>query len=141
MKRVWIRRLNNIARTLGVKRWLARRTVPACRSNWQSPHVKEFDMETSRTLPVPTTGEGRIIEHLGCAVDYHLMKEHVTPLEFYRAVGYLEYVEHDLPARQALLQPKGDGEITASCHNEAGELGYCIGAVFNDTTKQFGFHS
>ena len=97
-------------------------------------------MTTTRTLPVPTTGEGRIIEHLGSAVDYHVMMEHATPLEFYRAVGYLSTWNMTYPHVKLYYNPK-EMEITASYYNEAGELGYCIGAVFNDTSKQFGFHS
>ena len=97
-------------------------------------------MTTTRTLPVPTTGEGRIIEHLGCAVDYHMMMKHVTPLEFYRAVGYLSTWNMTYPHVKLYYNAR-ELEITASYYDEAGELGYCVGAVFNGTSKQFGFHS
>ena len=94
----------------------------------------------TRTLPLPTAGEGRIIEHLGCAVDYSVMMGHVGPVEFYRAVGYLSTWNMAYPHVKLYYNPK-EMEITASYYNEAGELGYCIGAVFNDDSKQFGFHS
>lgn len=97
-------------------------------------------MTTSRTVQVPTEGEGRIVEHLGCAVDYHMMMEAVTPLEFYRAVGYLSTWNMSYPHVKLYYNVR-ELEITASYYDEVGELRYCIGAVFNSDSKAFGFHS
>lgn len=97
-------------------------------------------MATTKTFTVPDAGEGRTIEHLGCAVDYHVMKEQVTPLEFYRAVGYLSTWNMRFPEVRLYYNAR-DLEITASYYTEAGDLGYCIVAVFDADSKQFGFHS
>jgi len=66
--------------------------------------------------------------------------EQVTPLEFYKAVGYLSTWNMTFPEVKLFYNVR-DMEITASYYTAAGELGYCIGAVFNTDTKQFGFHS
>jgi hypothetical protein len=66
--------------------------------------------------------------------------EQVTPLEFYRAVGYLSTWNMSFPGVSLYFNAR-DLEITASYYGVTGELGYCIGAVFNDTTNQFSFHS
>ncbi len=94
----------------------------------------------TRTLPLPTTGEGRIIHHCGDSVTQSTIMEQVTPLEFYKAVGYLSTWNMSFPEVKLFYNVR-DMEITASYYTAAGELGYCIGAVFNTDTKQFGFHS
>ena len=97
-------------------------------------------MTTARTLPVPPTGEGRLIEHFGDSVVQSTLCERVGRSEFYRAVGYLSAWNMTYPHVKLYYNAR-ELEITASYYNEAGELGYCVGAVFNGTSKQFGFHS
>ena len=97
-------------------------------------------MSTTKTITVPDAGEGRIVHHLGDSVTQNTLREHVGQLEFYRAVGYLSTWNMTFPEVKLYYNAK-DVEITASYYTATGELGYCIGAVFNDDTKQFGFHS
>lgn len=97
-------------------------------------------MATTKTITIPDAGEGRVVHHLGDSVTQHTILEHVGPVEFYRAVGYLSKWNMTFPEVKLYYDAR-DMEITASYYTTAGELGYCIGAVFNDTTKQFGFHS
>ena len=97
-------------------------------------------MTTARTLPVPTTGEGRLIEHFGDSVVQSTLRERVGRSEFYRAVGYLSTWNMTYPHVKLYYNAR-ELEITASYYDAFGTLGYCIGAVFNDTSKQFGFHS
>ena len=95
--------MSNYMLLTALRKFALRRTMaPACPSTYLSLRftVKRFDMIT-----VPDAGEGRVVHPLGDSVTQSAIREHVGPVEFYRAVGY------------------------------------CIGAVFNDTTKQFGFHS
>jgi len=97
-------------------------------------------MTTTKTFTMPDAGEGRIIQHCGDSVTQSVILGRVGAAEFYRAVGYLSTWNMTFP-QVVLYYNARDLEITASYYNEAGELGYCIGAVFNDDSKQFGFHS
>ena len=97
-------------------------------------------MATTKTITIPDAGEGRIIHHCGDSVTQSTIMEQVTPLEFYKAVGYLSTWNMTFPEVKLFYNVR-DMEITASYYTAAGELGYCIGAVFNTDTKQFGFHS
>jgi hypothetical protein len=91
-------------------------------------------------VTIPDAGEGRIIQHYGDSVTQSTIMEQVTPLEFYKAVGYLSTWNMSFPEVRLYYNAR-DLEITASYYGVTGELGYCIGAVFNDTTNQFSFHS
>ena len=97
-------------------------------------------MATTQVFTIPTAGEGRLIEHFGDSVVQSTLRERVGRSEFYRAVGYLSTWNMTYPHVKLYYNAR-ELEITASYYNEAGELGYCVGAVFNDTSKQFGFHS
>ena len=97
-------------------------------------------MATTKTVTIPDSGEGRLIHHYGDSVTQSSIREHVGPVEFYRAVGYLSTWNMSFPEVKLLYNVR-DMEITASYYDVTGALSYCIGAVFNDTTKQFGFHS
>ena len=97
-------------------------------------------MATTKTVTVPDSGEGRLIHHYGDSVTQSTIRRHVGPAEFYRAVGYLSTWNMSFPEVSLYYNAK-EMEITASYYDVMGTLGYCIGAVFNDTTKQFGFHS
>lgn len=97
-------------------------------------------MSNTKTFTVPDAGEGRIIQHYGDSVTQSTIMKQVTPLEFYRAVGYLSTWNMSFPEVRLYYNAR-DLEITASYYTTTGELGYCIGAVFNTDTKRFGFHS
>lgn len=97
-------------------------------------------MATMKTITIPDAGEGRVVHHLGDSVEQSSIREHVGPVEFYRAVGYLSTWNLTFPEVKLYYNVR-EMEITASYYTPDGALGYCIGAVFNDTTKQFGFHS
>ena len=97
-------------------------------------------MATIKTFTVPDAGEGRIIQHYGDSVTQSSIREHVGPVEFYRAVGYLSTWNMSYPHVKLYYNVR-ELEITARYYDVTGALRYCIGAVFNDTTKQFGFHS
>lgn len=93
-----------------------------------------------KTINIPDAGEGRVVHHFGDSVTQASIREHVGQLEFYRAVGYLSTWNMTFPEVKLYYDAK-QCEITASYYTATGELGYCIGAVWNETTKQFGFHS
>lgn len=97
-------------------------------------------MPTTRVFTVPDSMDGRIVEHLGGAADQGVILERVGPVEFYRAVGYLSTWNLTYPHVRLYYNAR-ELEITASYYDAFGGLCYCIGAVFNTTTNQFGFHS
>ena len=97
-------------------------------------------MATTKTVTVPDSGEGRLIHHYGDSVTQSSIINAVGAPEFYRAVGYLSTWNMSFP-EVALYYNAKEREITASYYTSMGVLAYCIGAVFNDATKQFGFHS
>lgn len=97
-------------------------------------------MATTQLFTIPTAGECRLIEHFGDSVVQGTLLERVGPVEFYRAVGYLSTWNMTFP-RVILYYNAKELEITASYYTETGDLGYCIGAVFDETSRQFGFHS
>lgn len=85
-------------------------------------------------------GECRAVIHLGSSVDQSTLREQVGVKEFNNAVGYLSTWNMTFPEVRLFYNAR-ELEITASYYDEHGTLGYCIGAVFNRDTKQFGFHS
>ena len=91
-------------------------------------------------ITIPDAGEGRVVHHLGDSVTQASIREHVGQLEFNNAVGYLSTWNMTFPEVKLFYSAK-ELEITASYYTSDGALGYCIGAVFNTDTKQFGFHS
>lgn len=97
-------------------------------------------MATTKTITIPDAGEGRVVHHLGDSTVQSTIREHVGQQEFYRAVGYLSTWNLTFPEVKLYYSVR-DMEITASYYDATGALGYCIGAVWNESTKQFGFHS
>lgn len=85
-------------------------------------------------------GEVRAVIHLGDSTEQSNLREQVGVAEFNAAVGYLSTWNMTFPEVRLFYNAR-EREITASYYGESGELGYCIGAVFNDDTKKFGFHS
>lgn len=85
-------------------------------------------------------GETRAVIHLGDSVTQTILLNAVGAEEFYRAVGYLSTWNMTFPEVRLYYNAR-EREITASYYTEAGDLGYCIGAVFNSDTQKFGFHS
>lgn len=84
-------------------------------------------MTTARTLPVPTTGEGRLIEHFGDSVVQSTLRERVGRSEFYRAVGYLSTWNMTYPHVKLYYNPK---EMVASaCAGRAGVFAPDSGAT------------
>ena len=97
-------------------------------------------MATTKAITIPDAGEGRIVHHLGDNVTVSTLMEQATAAEFYRAVGYLSTWNMSFPEVKLFYNVR-ELEITASYYTATGELGYCIGAVFNSASGKFGFHS
>lgn len=96
-------------------------------------------MATTKTFTIEA-GETRAVIHMGDSVTQCGIMERVGPAEFYRAVGYLSTWNMTFPEVRLYYNLR-ELEITASYYDGAGNLGYCIGAVFNADSGKFGFHS
>ena len=83
----------------------------------------------------------RTIQLLLTQEDMTQIAESIGTLDkLWYAIGYLSTWSVDAYPTVRIYED-GKTDIAAIYLTEQGELGYVIGAVWNDTTKTYGFHS
>ena len=92
------------------------------------------------TITIPDSRDGRVVQFFGSADAMNILQEAVGNDQFHGAVGYLSSWNMNYP-KVTLYFNARDLEITATYYNTVGEMQYCIGGIFNSSTKKFSFHS
>ena len=73
------------------------------------------------------------------AVQQQTMQHNTNHDEWFRAIGRLSVWNMTYPTVN--IYPDDKTDMVAVYLTEQGERGYVIGAVWNDTTNTYGFHS
>ena len=97
-------------------------------------------MATNTTITIPDSRDGRVLEFFGSADAMNVIQEAVGNDQFFQAIGYLSSWGMNYPKATLYFNAR-DMEITATYYNQAGDMQYCIGGIFNADTKKFSFHS